>query len=227
MRILLIEDDPDLCEAVSLQLIKNGYDTDLCTTGTDALFYASQQAYDAIVLDRMLPGIDGLTILQSLRRLGIQTPVIMATAMNNISDRIDGLDAGADDYIVKPFDVGELLARIRALTRRPALISPGDELCFHDISFQKESHELKCRNQTLVLSRREADLFEYFIRNAGQTLPRNLILSHIWGPGTEVEDGNIDNYIHFLRKRLRTLKSSTAITTVHGVGYRMEARDDT
>lgn len=227
MRILLIEDDIDLCEAVSLQLKKNDYDTDICTSGTDALFYASQQSYDAIILDRMLPGIDGMTILQSLRRSGIQTPVIMATAMNNISDRIDGLDAGADDYIVKPFDVGELLARIRALTRRPALVSSGDELTFHDISFQKESHELKCRQQTLTLSRREAGLFEYFMRNARQTLSRSLILAHIWGPGTEVEDGNIDNYIHFLRKRLRTLKSDTVITTVHGVGYRMEARDDT
>lgn len=226
MRILLIEDDHDLCEAVSLQLKKNDYDTDICTAGTDALFYASQQSYDAIILDRMLPGIDGMTILQSLRRSGIQTPVIMATAMNNISDRIDGLDAGADDYIVKPFDVGELLARIRALTRRPALVRSSDESEFNDLCFYKENHEIKCKGQTLTLSRRESDLFEYFIRNAGQTLPRNLILAHIWGPGTEVEDGNIDNYIHFLRKRLKTLKSTTVITTVHGVGYRMEAQND-
>lgn len=225
MRILLIEDDLDLCEAVRFHLVKDNYDTDICNTGTDALFYASHQAYDAIILDRMLPGVDGMTILQSIRRNGIQTPVILATAMNDITDRIDGLDAGADDYIVKPFDVLELMARVRALTRRPAALLPGHHLTFGDLELSKEKHELICAGKHLSLSKRESDLFEYFIKNAGQVLPRPLILTHIWGPDTEVEDGNLDNYIHFLRKRLKTLDSRTKIVTIHGVGYRMEESD--
>ena len=226
MRILLIEDDLDLCEAVRCHLQKDHYETDICHTGTDALFYASNQAYDAIILDRMLPGIDGMTILHTIRKNKIATPVILATAMNDISDRIDGLDAGADDYIVKPFDVLELTARVRALTRRPAALLPGSSLTFGDLELDKEQHELACRSRNLSLSKRETSLFEYFIKNAGQTLPRTRILTHIWGPDTEVEDGNLDNYIHFLRKRLKALESRTKIVTVHGVGYRMEESND-
>ena len=226
MRVLLIEDDLDLCEAVRCHLLKDHYQTDICNSGTDALYYASHQAYDAIILDRMLPEVDGMTILQSIRRNGIQTPIILATAMNDISDRIDGLDAGADDYIVKPFDVLELMARIRALTRRPAALLSDHTLTFGDLDLNKEKQELSCKNQLLSLSKRETDLFEYFMKNAEQTLPRSLILTHIWGPDTEVEDGNLDNYIHFLRKRLKYLVSRTKIITIHGVGYRMEEKHD-
>ena len=226
MRILLIEDDLDLCEAVRYHLVNEKYETDICHSGRDALYYTSRQVYDAIILDRMLPEIDGLTILQSMRRNGIQTPIILATAMNNISDRIDGLDSGADDYIVKPYDMMELMARVRALTRRPAALLSEHKLTFGDLALLKEKHEISCSSQLLTLSKREADLFEYFIKNAGQTLPRSLILTHIWGPDTEVEDGNLDNYIHFLRKRLKSLDSRVKIVTVHGVGYRMEDSND-
>ena len=226
MRILLIEDDLQLCEAVSFHLQKDGFDVDICSHGTDALFYVSRQAYDAIILDRMLPGVDGMTILQSIRRNNIQTPVILATAMNDISDRIDGLDAGADDYIVKPFDVLELMARVRALTRRPPALSSGPVASFGDLALNRDRHELSSGDEIISLSKRESALFDYFINNSGQTLPRPLILAHIWGSGTEVEDGNLDNYIHFLRKRLRSLKSKVRIVTVHGVGYRMEESHD-
>lgn len=227
MRILLIEDDLDLCEAVRCHLVNEKYDVDICNSGRDALYYTSHQVYDVIILDRMLPEIDGLTILQSIRRNGMQTPIILATAMNNISDRIDGLDAGADDYIVKPYDMLELMARVRALTRRPAALLSDRKLCFGDLTLCKEKHEVSCCcGQTLSLSKRETDLFEYFMKNAGQTLPRTLILTHIWGPDTEVEDGNLDNYIHFIRKRLKSLDSRVKLVTVHGVGYRMEEADD-
>lgn len=226
MRILLIEDDLDLSEAVRCHLLKNNYETDICNSGIDALFYAAHHVYDAIILDRMLPGIDGMTILQSIRRNGIQTPIILATAMNGIYDRIDGLDAGADDYIVKPFDVLELMARVRALTRRPTTLLLDNRIVYGDLELCKVKHELTCRGQNLSLSKRESDLFEYFIQNADQTLPRSLILTHIWGPDTEVEDGNLDNYIHFLRKRIKSLNSRTKIVTVHGVGYRMEESND-
>jgi DNA-binding response OmpR family regulator len=119
MRLLLIEDDQDLCSALSVTLKKEGYEVDICMRGDDAIHYSTSSTYDAIILDRMLPIIDGLTVLQILRKNKISTPVIMVTAMNGINDRIDGLDAGADDYLVKPFDTGELLARLRALVRRP------------------------------------------------------------------------------------------------------------
>ena len=119
MRILIIEDDQDLCRFIALTLEQSGYATDICHTGNDGLFYAQNHPYDAIILDRMLPGLDGLFVLSSLRRQGIRTPVILATALDGLHDRVNGLDAGADDYLVKPFAVEELMARIRAVTRRP------------------------------------------------------------------------------------------------------------
>lgn len=222
MRLLIIEDDYQLCEALSLQLKAQSYDVDICLTGEDALFYALQNFYDVIILDRMLPGIDGLTILQAIRKNKIHTPVIMATAMNQISDKIDGLDAGADDYIVKPFDIQELMARIRALSRRPRKLDQEELLSCGDLSLNVPRHELSVSACTLSLSRRETALFEYFIRNQNQILTRAMLLAHIWGPDAEIEEGNLDNYIHFVRRRLKTLKSTVQIKTIHGTGYRME-----
>lgn len=222
MRLLIIEDDKLLCEALSLQLKAHSYDVDICLTGEDALFYALQNSYDIIILDRMLPGIDGLTILQAIRKNNIYTPVIMATAMNQIHDKIDGLDAGADDYIVKPFDIQELMARIRALSRRPQQLNHEETLSCGDLSLNISRHELSTSSCSLSLSRKETALFEYLIRNKNQVLTRTILLAHIWGPDAEIEEGNLDNYIHFARKRLKTLKSAVHIQTIHGTGYRME-----
>lgn len=202
MRILIIEDDLALCDALKSQLISAGYDVDLCTNGNDAPFYTMQNNADIILLDRMLPGMDGLTILKMLRQNHIQTPVILATAMDQIEDRIEGLDQGADDYIVKPYDLQELLARIRALTRRPAQITDTYTLTYFDLSMHTEEYTIACGNSELTLSKKEAALFEYFIKNAEKTLSRELLLTYVWGADCTVEDGNLDNYIHFLRKRL-------------------------
>lgn len=221
MRILLIEDDPDICQAIEVQLKSEGYIVDICNAGEEALYYALQESHDAIVLDRMLPEIDGLTILQLLRQNQIHTPVLMATAMNSISDRIDGLDAGADDYIVKPFDVRELCARIRALTRRPSLIEDTNQLSFLDLSLEVADRMLSCHGQKVRLSKRESSLLEFFLKNTQKTLNREAIFAHVWGPGAEVEDGNLDNYIYFLRKRLKSLKSQAEIRTIHGAGYQI------
>ena len=223
MRLLIIDDDAALCEALTIQLKNSGYEVDSCLTGEDALFYALQNSYDVILLDRMLPAIDGLTLLQTIRKNGIHIPVIMMTAMSRISDRIEGLDSGADDYIVKPFDTMELMARIRALARRPAAIGSVDTLSFSDLTLNVKQQELSSGGHTLSLSKRETSLFEYFLRNKDQILSRAMLLSHIWGPDSEVEEGNLDNYIHFARKRLKTLKSRVQIKTIHGTGYRMEA----
>lgn len=225
MRLLIIDDDAALCDALKVQLRSAGYETDCCLSGEDALFYALENSYDAILLDRMLPAIDGLTLLQTIRKSNVHTPVIMMTAMSRISDRIDGLDAGADDYIVKPFDTLELMARIRALLRRPGTFLPGNTLTFSDLTLDTSRQELSVDGQMLSLSKRETALFEYFIRHKNQILSRPILMSYVWGPDSEVEAGNLDNYIHFARKRLKALKSIVQIKTIHGVGYRMEDTD--
>lgn len=225
MRILIIEDDEQLLEALKLQLEHNGCQTDCITNGTDAVYYALQNVYDVIILDRMLPGMDGLTILKLLRENQIHTPVILATAIDSISERIAGLDCGADDYIVKPYDVGELLARIRALQRRPALLENTNLMTYDDLSFHLDSHKLCSNNKDVQLSRRESVLMEYFLKNSEQTLTRQLIYTRVWGPDGEVEDGNLDTYIYYLRKHLRNLNSRVQIATVHGIGYRLEKKE--
>ena len=224
MRILMIEDDVQLIEAVKLQLDHAGFQTDTITHGADAVYYCLQTVYDVIILDRMLPGMDGLTILKILRENGIRTPVILATALDSIEERIAGLDCGADDYIVKPYDVGELLARIRAVSRRPASLESPDHLTFEDLTFHLGRNQLTCKEKSISLSRREALLLEYFMKHPTQTLARQLIYSRIWGPDGEVEDGNLDTYIYYLRKHLRSLESNVWITTAHGIGYRLEKR---
>lgn len=222
MRLLLIEDDKKLSAAVSRQLEKQGYQTDLCDSGENALYYLTQTIYDVIILDRMLPVLDGLTILEIIRKKGITTPVIMVTALNGISDRIDGLDAGADDYLVKPFAIEELSARIRALTRRPQTIQSGTILHFSNLILDCTNKLLSTAFGSCSLSKKETELLEFFIRNKGQTLERDQLLSRVWGPDSFVTTGNLDNYISFLRRRLKLVQSSCQITTIHGIGYRLE-----
>lgn len=223
MRLLMVEDDRELCDAVGYQLQEEGYTVDFCYSGADALFYAGQAAYDVIILDRMLPGTDGLSIVREIRKKGLTTPVIMVTAMDGITDRIDGLDGGADDYLVKPFDVMELSARIRALTRRPPRIEQTECLRYADLELVVGRRVLAAGEKSCSLSKRECDLMEYFIRNAGQSLPREILLAHVWGADNFVEDGNLDNYVHFLRRRLRAVGSAVQIKTIRSVGYRLEA----
>lgn len=222
MKILLIEDDEVLCKTIQMSLTKAGYDTEICHTGTDGFLYACSGAYDCLIIDRMLPEMDGLTLLQALRRRKIQTPAIFSTALDGLNDRINGLDAGADDYIAKPYAIEELLARIRAVTRRLGRIEEECTLTFEDLVFLPEQRELRYQNASVSLSKKESSLLEYFFRNPGRTLNREVILGYVWGASSEVEDGNLDNYIYFLRRRLRTLNAPVKITTVHGVGYRLE-----
>lgn len=223
MRILLVEDDRALCETLFISLKKAGYETDLCHTGTDGLLYGCSQVYDCLIIDRMLPEMDGLTLLQALRRRNIHTPAIFSTALDGINDRINGLDAGADDYIVKPFAVEELLARIRAVTRRQGRIGEDDSLTVEGMSLSPSQHELRYGGTTLSLSKKETALLQYFMKNPGRTLTREALISYIWGALSEVEDGNLDNYIYFLRRRFRTLDAPVKLSTVHGVGYRLDS----
>ena len=222
MRLLLIEDDESLCLSLSYQLRQDGFAPETCHDGEEGLLWARQQGYDLILLDRMLPGMDGLTLLRQLRREGIHTPVIFLTALGQLSDKTGGLDAGADDYIVKPFAYDELLARIRCVLRRPAVLSGGDLLRYGDVTYDPSSLTLRRGAASTALSKRLGDLLELFLRNPGQTLPRQTILLRVWGMETEVEDGNLDNYTYFLRRSLRKVGSTLRLTTVRGIGYRLE-----
>lgn len=222
MRILLIEDDKNLCDTLKYQLEREGILVDACTDGLDGLHYMKEDAHDMVLLDRMLPTMNGLQVLRRAREAQIKTPVIMITALGELYDKVEGLDSGADDYIVKPFEFPELLARIHSLSRRSGQWEAGDCLTYKDICYDVTLHQLKKDGHQLLLSRREGALMEFFLRNTGQTLPRGLLLSRVWGPDAEVEDGNLDNYVHFLRRRLKAVQSEVALTTVRGVGYVLE-----
>lgn len=226
MRILLAEDDLNLNNNLTYFLQREGYTVDSCMDGEEALYYCEQQQPDLILLDRMLPSVSGTEILKRLRRQRNTTPVLLLTAMGTLSDRVEGLDLGADDYLVKPFAVEELLARIRSLTRRSIFtVSQGSgtlELQYGDLAFSPIVGELKGPSSTVTLSKREGALLEVFLRNPGQTLSRGQLLNKVWGPDGEVEDGNLDNYIFFLRRRLKSLSSTVSISTIRGIGYRIE-----
>lgn len=225
MRILIIEDDKDLCYILNSQLKNDGYNIDLCHSGEEGLIFALNNSHDLIILDRMLPVIDGLTILNTIRKKGISTPVIILTAIGSIEDKIDGLDTGADDYVVKPFDINELKARIRALSRRPKPIENPNLLKISNISLDTNKQILKSDKFSCSLSKRENDLLEYLIKNKNKTLSREQILLYVWGSNSFVEDGNLDNYIHFVRRRLKAVESNVYIKTIHSVGYCLEEKN--
>lgn len=222
MRILMIEDDKDLCHNITLTLEQADCHVDCCHTGRDGLYLAKANTYDAIILDRMLPEMDGMTVLLTLRRQNITTPVILATALDQLRDRVHGLDAGADDYLVKPFAAEELMARLRAVTRRLGNQLLTQKLCFSGLSLEPGERRMEYGSVSVSLSRRESALLEFFLRNPKQTLPRSRILSYVWGSDSEVEEGNLDNYIHFLRRRLKASGAPVHLATVHGIGYRLE-----
>ena len=226
MRILLIEDDRRLLESLKFQLEKEDFTVDACTTGDDGLYFVLQGAYDLVILDRMLPGMDGISLLRRLRREGGAVPVILLTALGELEHKIEGLDAGADDYIVKPFAFEELMARIRSMGRRPQSWEQNEPYTVGDLRVEPSEKRLEGPGGVCSLSKREADLLEFFLKNPGQTLPRETLLLRVWGPDAEVEDGNLDNYIHFLRRRLRTLGSTLKLVTVRGTGYRLEEEDE-
>lgn len=222
MKILLIEDDIDLSETMKFQLEKEGFQTELCHDGEEGLYLLMEQEHDLVILDRMLPGMDGVTVLKKARQVGVATPVIFLTALGEVTDRVIGLDCGADDYLVKPFAYPELFARIRCLLRRPGRWNEENLLKIGDISFDPEINSLKCGKKECTLSKREGRLLEVFVRNPGQVLPRAVLLNKVWGLESDVEEGNLDNYIHFLRRRLRSVGSQTGLKTVRGVGYTLE-----
>jgi len=219
MRILLAEDDENLNRTLTQRLQERGFDVDSCFDGDDALYYALQNIYDVVLLDRMLPHAEGTEVLSALRKQNVGTPVIIITALGTLQDKVAGLNMGADDYLVKPFEFEELLARIRCVTRRPPVLRMSRNLEFADISYDKEGDTLTGPGGTCSLSNREGALLEVFLRCPNRTLSREKLLLKIWGPDSDVEQGNLDNYIYFLRRRLKSVGSGIELKTIRGVGY--------
>lgn len=209
---------------IQKDLEKEKYIVDCVSDGETAMFYAlnTEYAYDLAIIDRMLPVIDGLTIIKAMRKKGIRIPVIIITAMDALDNRIEGLDGGADDYLVKPFHIRELSARVRALIRRPADLQLSGKLQYGDLTFDKENRKLSSDGKSVQLTARETELFSVLIQSPEKLFNRDQLVLKIWGTSSEVEAGNVDNYISFLRKRLRELNSFCKITTVYGAGYKLE-----
>lgn len=219
MRILLVEDDKKLNHSLKYQLEMEQYTVDSCFDGEEALYYINQNIHDVILLDRMLPLLEGTDVLSLMRSKNNHTPVILLTALGSLNDKITGLNLGADDYLVKPFDFEELLARIKCVTRRSHIIGTDDTLYLGDLSLQITENRLSGPNVSCSLSKKENELFQTFFRNPEQTLTREQLLIKIWGPDADIEDGNLDNYIHFLRRRIRSVGSQVTIRTIRGIGY--------
>ena len=219
MRILLAEDDKKLNETLTTQLVSRGFDVDSCHDGEEALYYAAQNIHDVILLDRMLPGMEGTMVLTKLRRQGISIPIIIITALGTLNDKVTGLNLGADDYLVKPFAFEELLARIQCVTRRSPVLSQTELPTYCDISFDEATNTLTGPGGSCTCSRREGAMLEIFVKNGGQTLSKSTLLLKIWGPDSDVEEGNLDNYIYFVRRRLKTVGSRLKLRTIRGIGY--------
>jgi DNA-binding response OmpR family regulator len=224
MRILLAEDDLNLSKSLSEQLVLQGFDVDTCYDGEEALYYATQKIHDVILLDRMMPIIEGTLVLEKLRKDNINIPIIIITALGTLNDKVTGLNLGADDYLVKPFEFDELLARIYCVTRRSPIINMSSNISLVDITYDTTALTLKGPCGNCTCSNREGALLEFFIKNPNQTLSRDTLLLKIWGPDSDVENGNLDNYIYFLRRRLKNVGSKIELKTVRGIGYLMETK---
>ena len=222
MRILIVEDEVRLAATLQDLLELNGYTADVCHDGESGLDNALTGIYDLLILDVMLPKKDGFTVLAQLRQAKNATPVLMLTARSEVSDRVEGLDRGADYYLTKPFEPRELLACIRALTRRQPELRASDALEFGDLTLDLNAFTLSCGGRSVRLSRKEFDLMELLMRNREQVLTKELLLVKIWGYETDAEDNNVEVYISFLRKKLTHLHSQVRIKTIRMVGYCLE-----
>ena len=222
MHLLVVEDDVKLVRALERGLRHEGYTVDLAGNGDDALAKASASDYDAVILDVMLPGMDGFSVCEELRRRRRWVPVLMLTARADFSDRIRGLDGGADDYLVKPFDFGELLARVRAMIRRgPSKRSP--ILTVGDLRVDPAAHVVTRAGRQVELTAREFDVLELLARHAGEVVSRTQLLEHVWDENYDGSPNVVDVYIGYLRKKLERPFGRRLIGTVRGVGFRLEA----
>ncbi len=222
MRVLLVEDEGGLSQALTEIFKKNRINIDAVLTGTDGLEYAESRIYDVIILDIMLPGIDGITILKTLRENHNNVPVILLTAKDEVSDKIAGLDAGADDYLTKPFSTDELLARVRALSRRKGDVK-NDSTTFCDLTLSKKNCELQsAKGDAIKLSLKEYQILDLLFEHPHQIITKEQLIDKIWGGDSNAEYNNVEVYISFIRKKIENLKVGARIRTARGIGYSLE-----
>ena len=221
MHILIVEDETALAEAVAHILRKAGHSADRVADGQSALDYIRAGAYDLVLLDIMLPRLDGLSVLRQMRSEGVQTPVLLLTARTTVPDKVAGLNAGADDYLTKPFDPEELLARVGAMTRRKGAIVL-NEISFQDLTLDLNTVTLRCGARDVQLSPKEFALARLLLSQPSMTYSKDLLISRAWGLDSEATDNNVEAYISFLRKKLRYLGSRVAIKNLQKIGYRLE-----
>ncbi|QYR22730.1 response regulator transcription factor [Paenibacillus sp. sptzw28] len=224
MRLLVAEDDKHLLSVLSTVLFDEEFDLDQAENGIDAKLMAEHNEYDAIILDIMLPEIDGISILRKLRANSDATPVLILTAKDSVESRVAGLDAGADDYLVKPFAIDELLARIRALLRRSKGLGVS-EIIYGDLLLSHHSYDGFCSGKALKLTPKEYELLAYFLQNKEQILRRDQIFNRVWGYYSEANETAVDLYVHYIRKKLAAFGCEEYIRTIRSVGYMLKAVD--
>ena len=222
MRILVVEDEPGVAQFIRQGLTEAGYAVDVAREGREGLEYTFAADYDVIVLDIMLPKMNGLEVLREIRNQGVKTPVLLLTARDGVDDRVRGLDTGADDYLVKPFAFPELLARIRALLRRPPL-QAGTVLKMADLEMDAATREVRRAGKAIDLSPREFSLLELLLRHPNQVLTRTQIIEHVWNFNFYSDMNVVDVYIGYLRRKIDRDFEPSLIQTIWGVGYRMSA----
>lgn len=226
MRILLVEDETALSDALVQILHKSKYIVDAVFDGESGLDNALSGIYDIIILDVMLPRMNGLDVLREIRRCKLSTPVLLLTARDSIADKVAGLDVGADDYMTKPFSSEELLARIRSLYRRNANVIFENVLTWSDLTLDLATYELFCGDNSIKLGLKEFSMMELFLRNGSRILSKEILILKIWGYESDAENNNVEVYVSFLRKKLTHIRSKVLIKTVRGVGYCLEEAAD-
>lgn len=226
MKVLYVEDEKYMARAMAQVLKKNNYSVDLAHDGESGLDLAASGVYDIVILDIMLPKRNGISVLQEMRNQGVSTPVILLTAKGETEDKVKGLDSGADDYLAKPFQTEELMARLRALGRRKELIITNNTLVYGDIELNYNALDLFGNGQTFHLTLKESQLLELFIINKGHAISTDTIIEKLWGWDSNAEDSHVQVQVAFLRKKLSLLSKSVKIKTVRGVGYMLALDED-
>lgn len=221
MKVLIVEDEIRLADALGQIMKEQHYQADIVYNGTDGLSCGLSGEYDVIVLDVMLPGENGFQVVKKLREARIQTPVLLLTARDDIQDKVNGLDRGADDYMTKPFIPEELLARIRALSRRQGEVIV-EEMKFGDLTLNLSANDLCCGSKSIHLGYKEFEVLKILMSNSGRIVSKEALISRVWGSDSDAEDNNVEAYISFLRKKLHFVGSRVEISTLRKVGYRLE-----
>lgn len=224
MRLLLAEDETELANALATILKRHNYAVDVVYNGEDALYYLETEVYDALILDIMMPKVDGIEVLRRIRSKGNNIPVLILTAKSEVEDKVLGLDTGADDYLTKPFSTQELLARIRAITRRRSEILE-NRLKFGDVELDRLTYELISKKNKVLLTSKEFQIMEMLMMNKNQMIPSERIMEKVWGYDSDVESNVVWTYISYLRKKLRILESTVDIKSVRNIGYMLEVNN--